>query len=141
MKYKDKHLIAILTFEELRAITYIQVQFDGRLYYYSPGMNRTVFLKSPCCRYCRSVIQYFELWIDLSQKYSRFRFELVPRGEHQRKFNLDHVLPASKGGTTNFANLDTSCTSCNQKKGCKTEEDFVKTKLIRKARRNATYVV
>jgi 5-methylcytosine-specific restriction endonuclease McrA len=34
--------------------------------------------------------------------------------------NIDHVVPRSKGGKTNFANCVVSCINCNVKKGSKT---------------------
>lgn len=33
------------------------------------------------------------------------------------KFNFDHVLPRSKGGKTDFANICLSCEDCNHSKG------------------------
>ncbi len=34
-----------------------------------------------------------------------------------RELTLDHVLPISKGGKTNWGNIVTACKTCNQKKG------------------------
>jgi len=34
---------------------------------------------------------------------------------------LDHVLPISKGGKTNWTNIVTACKSCNVKKGSRTD--------------------
>ncbi len=38
-------------------------------------------------------------------------------------YEMDHIIPASKGGKDNYLNLTTSCRSCNQKKFDKTPEE------------------
>lgn len=40
-----------------------------------------------------------------------------------KELNLDHVLPRSRGGRTDWANIVLSCISCNTKKDCKTPEE------------------
>lgn len=40
----------------------------------------------------------------------------------RRDLNLDHVVPRSKGGRTNWENVVTSCMRCNFKKGGRTPE-------------------
>jgi 5-methylcytosine-specific restriction endonuclease McrA len=40
-----------------------------------------------------------------------------------RDLNLDHVLPRSRGGTSSWDNLVTSCRTCNVKKGYATPEE------------------
>lgn len=40
-----------------------------------------------------------------------------------KQLNYDHVLPFSRGGRTNFANIATSCYPCNNKKGNRTPEE------------------
>lgn len=42
------------------------------------------------------------------------------------KFCLDHVVPASKGGSLHRSNLVTACHPCNTKKGNMAFEEFVK---------------
>ncbi|OQA91968.1 MAG: HNH endonuclease [Elusimicrobia bacterium ADurb.Bin231] len=37
--------------------------------------------------------------------------------------NLEHIIPVSRGGATNWLNVVTACISCNLKKGCKTPEE------------------
>lgn len=37
--------------------------------------------------------------------------------------NLDHVIPKSRGGKTNWENLALSCVPCNQKKGSRTPRE------------------
>jgi 5-methylcytosine-specific restriction endonuclease McrA len=38
--------------------------------------------------------------------------------------HLDHVIPESQGGPTNFANLQVTCRKCNLEKGILTESEF-----------------
>ena len=40
----------------------------------------------------------------------------------RRHLNLDHVIPRSQGGKTNWENVVTSCIPCNFRKGCRTPE-------------------
>lgn len=40
-----------------------------------------------------------------------------------RELTLDHVLPKSRGGKTEWANLATACKKCNSKKGDHTPEE------------------
>lgn len=37
-------------------------------------------------------------------------------------FEFEHVVPRAQGGKTNFTNIVTSCTKCNQRKGGRTPE-------------------
>lgn len=58
-----------------------------------------VFIRdSGCCAYCARQVQL-------------------------SKFTLDHVLPRSRGGTTCWENIVTSCMSCNRHKGDQTPEE------------------
>jgi 5-methylcytosine-specific restriction endonuclease McrA len=41
----------------------------------------------------------------------------------RRELNLDHVVPRSKGGKTNWENVVTSCVQCNFEKGGRTPEE------------------
>lgn len=41
------------------------------------------------------------------------------------EIHLDHAIPESKGGPTNFENLQVTCRKCNLQKGVLTEEVFV----------------
>lgn len=43
-------------------------------------------------------------------------------------FEIEHIIPRSKGGSNRVSNLTLSCNPCNQKKGSKNVEDFVKDK-------------
>ena len=41
----------------------------------------------------------------------------------RRELNLDHVVPRSRGGTTNWENVVTSCIECNFRKGGRTPDE------------------
>ena len=38
---------------------------------------------------------------------------------------IDHKLPISKGGTSDFDNLQATCGHCNARKGAKTHEEYL----------------
>jgi uncharacterized protein (TIGR02646 family) len=40
-----------------------------------------------------------------------------------QSMTLDHVLPKSRGGASDWNNLVSSCHDCNQKKGARTPEE------------------
>lgn len=44
-------------------------------------------------------------------------------GTNKEKLTIDHILPKSRGGETNFENCVASCRSCNNKKGSRTPRE------------------
>ena len=46
-------------------------------------------------------------------------FKCAYCGSEKRKFTIDHIIPKSMGGKTNFENCVSSCKPCNNKKGNK----------------------
>ena len=40
------------------------------------------------------------------------------------EIHMDHVIPESKGGTTDYNNLQVTCRKCNLAKGVLSESDF-----------------
>ncbi|MCS7227399.1 MAG: HNH endonuclease [Endomicrobia bacterium] len=46
------------------------------------------------------------------------------------KLNIDHIIPRSRGGKTEWNNIVTSCTECNFKKGNKTPQEAKMTLVI-----------
>lgn len=62
------------------------------------------------------------LWLKMRfNVFKRDNFHCVYCGrgvEDGIKLNCDHVVPLSKGGTTTYGNLVTSCFECNQGKKC-----------------------
>ena len=53
------------------------------------------------------------------------------KSEDRRKFNLDHVIPKSRGGQMSWENIVLSCIKCNTKKGNRTPDE-AGMKLLRK---------
>ncbi|GHO64529.1 hypothetical protein KSC_034210 [Ktedonobacter sp. SOSP1-52] len=49
-------------------------------------------------------------------------------GKSNLPLQIDHILPRAKGGTNRLSNLTLACESCNQAKGNKDLEDFLKKK-------------
>jgi len=52
------------------------------------------------------------------------------RGPDGETWELDHVVPVSRGGTNDAENLVLSCRTCNRRKGAMTGEEFVKSELL-----------
>ena len=50
-------------------------------------------------------------------------FKCVYCGSHKRRLTIDHIIPKSRGGKTNFENCVASCKACNNKKGGRTPSE------------------
>ncbi len=50
----------------------------------------------------------------------RDRFKCAYCGNDKEKLTIDHIIPKSRGGRTNFENCIACCRKCNNKKGDKT---------------------
>jgi len=50
-------------------------------------------------------------------------FKCAYCGGEKRKLTIDHIIPKSRGGKTDFENCVSSCKSCNNKKGSKTPSE------------------
>ena len=61
----------------------------------------------------------------LLEKFSR---KCVYCGAENVPLNIDHVIPRAKGGSDRVSNLVLACVKCNQKKGAKTVDEFLKGK-------------
>ncbi|MCP4748508.1 MAG: HNH endonuclease [Desulfobacteraceae bacterium] len=44
-------------------------------------------------------------------------------GARGAKLTIDHIMPRSRGGRSNFENCVASCRSCNTRKGCRTPNE------------------
>jgi len=55
-------------------------------------------------------------WVVLCEKYD-YRCVCCHK---KRKLTIDHIVPVSKGGTSNIENLQPLCRSCNSRKGTNT---------------------
>jgi 5-methylcytosine-specific restriction endonuclease McrA len=59
-----------------------------------------------------------------SNVFVRDGFQCMYCGARGRvKLNIDHVIPLSRGGKTNFENCVSACEKCNNKKGDKTPKE------------------
>jgi 5-methylcytosine-specific restriction endonuclease McrA len=54
----------------------------------------------------------------------------------QRRLNLDHVVPLSRGGASSWENVVCACIECNSRKGCRTPDE-AGMRLVRPPRRPA----
>jgi len=56
--------------------------------------------------------------------FERDNFTCVYCGKRGGRLECDHIMPVSRGGLTEDANLVTSCIGCNRSKGAKTLEEW-----------------
>ena len=72
-----------------------------------------------------------EIWIE------RVRFAYC--GKKEVPLQVEHIHPKSKGGSNRVSNLTLACECCNQKKGNKPVEEFLKKKpeVLRKIKKGA----
>ena len=56
-------------------------------------------------------------------------------GEHFRKRNLtvDHIVPQAHGGTDHLENMWLLCGACNSSKGTRSQEQFLKERMQKRA--------
>jgi 5-methylcytosine-specific restriction endonuclease McrA len=53
----------------------------------------------------------------------RDRFQCAYCGARQDRLSIDHIIPKSKGGKTNFENCVAACKACNLRKGGRTPSE------------------
>ena len=75
--------------------------------------------------YQRGELAGYEVREYLLEKFSR---KCAYCGAENVPLNIDHVIPKSKGGSNRVSNLVLACVQCNQMKGAKSIEDFLKDK-------------
>jgi 5-methylcytosine-specific restriction endonuclease McrA len=61
----------------------------------------------------------------------RDRFKCAYCGTRKERLSIDHIIPKSRGGKTNFENCVAACKACNLKKGGRTPNEA---KMYLKAR-------
>ena len=66
----------------------------------------------------------------------RNRCQYCGRTFVQRRLNLDHVVPLSRGGATSWTNVVCACIECNSRKGCRTPDE-AGMRLVRRPKRPA----
>jgi 5-methylcytosine-specific restriction endonuclease McrA len=53
----------------------------------------------------------------------RDRFQCAYCGARKEKLSIDHIIPKSRGGKTNFENCVAACKTCNLRKGGRTPSE------------------
>lgn len=72
-------------------------------------------------KYQQGELQGYEVREYLLEKYGR---TCVYCGESNIPLQVEHIIPTSRGGSDRVSNLTISCSTCNQKKGNKTAQEF-----------------
>lgn len=67
----------------------------------------------------RNILEHY----DYRCAYCGKRFPKPTKGVKPAEWNLDHVIPKSRGGVSNWTNIVLSCIPCNAKKDDKTPEE------------------
>ncbi|MFP5274601.1 RNA-guided endonuclease IscB [Coleofasciculus sp.] len=75
--------------------------------------------------YQQGVLAGYELREYMLEKWHR---KCAYCGVTDTRLEIDHIIPRSKSGSNRVSNLTLSCTKCNQKKGNKPIEQFLKKK-------------
>lgn len=87
-------------------------------------------LWSPC------IDKWAELWLKgsrrpaipkriLSEVWDRYGACCVYCGDQSGPFDVDHVMPRSRGGSDDAENLVIACSHCNRSKGSRTPEEWM----------------
>ena len=76
--------------------------------------------------YQQGTLQGYNIRNYLLEKHGRKCFYC---GKNVSKFEVEHMLPKSRGGSNRIDNLTLSCHDCNQKKDTLTAEEFIKQTL------------
>ena len=76
--------------------------------------------------YQQGTLQGYNIRNYLLEKHNRKCFYC---GKTVSKFEVEHMLPKSRGGSNRIDNLTLSCHNCNQKKDTMTAEEFIKQTL------------
>ena len=70
---------------------------------------KTVLINPFVCYYCGNILSW----------------ERVKQGGIKKVWEIDHILPLSRGGLNTQDNIVASCSICNKSKGAQTEEEFL----------------
>lgn len=79
------------------------------------------------CPFCGTKASHFRLVRDMSQTnavnyhFHLYGFVKTKDGTVYMPFNIDHILPKSKGGWNIISNFQATCVACNTKKGANIE--------------------
>lgn len=99
----------------LGAISYENVKFDTQ-----KMMNPDIH----GIEYQQRTLEGYEIREYLSEKFNhKCCYCEICQGQG-RKFEVEHIIPVSRGGTNRISNLAWSCHVCNQEKGSMTAEEY-----------------
>lgn len=99
----------------LGAISYENVKFDTQ-----KMMNPDIH----GIEYQQGTLEGYEIREYLSEKFNhKCCYCEIGQGQG-RKFEVEHIIPVSRGGTNRISNLAWSCHVCNQEKGSMTAEEY-----------------
>lgn len=99
----------------LGAISYENVKFDTQ-----KMMNPDIH----GIEYQQGTLEGYEIREYLSEKFNhKCCYCEICQGQG-RKFEVEHIIPVSRGGTNRISNLAWSCHVCNQEKGSMTAEEY-----------------
>ena len=99
----------------LGAISYENVKFDTQ-----KMMNPDIH----GIEYQQGTLKGYEIREYLSEKFNhKCCYCEIGQGQG-RKFEVEHIIPVSRGGTNRISNLAWSCHICNQEKGNMTAEEY-----------------
>ena len=108
------HLTQLFPVTELKLET---CKFDPRLMQ-DPDVEGTEYQTSE-----RGRMQVREYILQRDGRTCQYRQKC--RGGKDRKLELDHIVPESRGGAYRISNLVTACRECNQAKGSRSIEEFL----------------
>lgn len=110
----------------LGAISYENVKFDTQ-----KMMNPDIH----GIEYQQGTLKGYEIREYLSEKFEhKCCYCGIEQGQG-RKFEVEHIIPVSRGGTNRVSNLAWSCHDCNQEKGSMTAEEYGHPKVQAQAKK------
>ena len=99
----------------LGAISYENVKFDTQ-----KMMNPDIH----GIEYQQGALEGYEIREYLSEKFNHKCCDCGIEQGQGRKFEVEHIIPVSRGGTNRVSNLAWSCHDCNQEKDSMTAEEY-----------------
>lgn len=80
------------------------------------GKRTRIFKRDKCiCQYCGKM----PIRVEFHRNWQGSIYIRLIDPDTWKCFEVDHVIPVSKGGKSEESNLKTSCSKCNSKKGNK----------------------
>lgn len=95
-----------------------QFEFNGQQVKVVGPRLQTFATKGLVCAGCGKVATHFAIERDMKSNVKKYHLNLWADNEDgtETLFTHDHIIPRSKGGTSNLENTQTMCWPCNNKK-------------------------